>query len=266
MTYQAEIEKVQAPTWAELYTFTVAGNETFYTTHDESITHNFDVYLPRSIERSNLDNQDKIAPLRLTVKMPIDDTMAQAVAIAPVEPIEVRIVRLILPTLDEFEIFCGQIVDISIQDNFAQVTIESGTEIFKNEFPNFVWQARCQWSLFDVGCAIIEIDFEDLATVTLSVGGTVLTSAVFGTRTPPYYIGGHVRFETDIKLITNHVGNDITLQAPFTAALSDGKEVKAYPGCDKSRAVCIDPFDNFINFTGMANIPSRNPVIWGLEA
>lgn len=264
MAYKDDIAKKQTDAFAELYEFTVSTAVTRYTSHDEKVTFQSREYTPRPIKRSNYDNQEKLRSKSLKITAPIDDIMKQFVATAPVEPIKIKITRVILDVNQNFiEIFNGEVINVQIQDNSAVATCESGTEIFRNEFPRFVHHASCQWRLFDEGCTLLENNFKITATsITLSNGGKVITAAAISSQPNGWLTLGYVRFGNDARLITDHNGTSITIIAPFVG-LKDGDTVNAFAGCDKKATTCISKFNNFVNFTGFRFIPSSNPVVWG---
>ena len=53
--------------------------------------------------------------------------------------------------------------------------------------------------------------------------------------------------------------NTITLMNPFSSSLAPGEVVNAYPGCQRSEAICVSKYDNILNHMGWARIPTRNP-------
>jgi len=99
----------------------------------------------------------------------------------------------------------------------------------------------------------------------LQSNGSVLRSATFATQPDGFFTMGHVRHNTDIRLITDHVGQDITLQVPFDSRLQDGQLVSAFPGCDKTFETCRDKFNNLARRTGFDLIPETNPAVWKIK-
>lgn len=264
MTYSTEIGKKQATAFAELYKFTIGTDIYYYTSHEQEVTFENKIYSPRPIKRGNYESDDKLQPQRIQITLPLTEFVLAYVANSPVKTVYVTIKRVILDEImDSYLFFQGEVVNITIEGSTGVLDCEAGTEIFRNQFPSQVYQARCQWSLFDGGCGLSELNFETQATV--SVDGATLTSPTFATKTDGYFTMGFCEFKDDLRLITNHAGNQVTLQVPFDAGLQSGMVVRAYPGDDKSYSTCKNKFNNIAKWTGFKYIPSSNPVIWGFK-
>ena len=105
--------------------------------------------------------------------------------------------------------------------------------------------------------------FTKTITVTFTTDKTLLTSLDIPT-TNDYYTLGTIEFYNDKRIIVKHTGNRLKLQVPFNGLIS-GQSVKIIKGCDKSKEVCLDTFNNLDNFVGMPYVKSgQNPVVWGL--
>lgn len=272
MTYASQIQETEQSTFAELYTFQVGQTINRYTTHREDITFHGDLYLARPIKRGDFTFTEKLKSVRVRINAPIDRTLAQYVSNTPVENVAVIITRVFLDTEESFQIFQGEIIDVTLSKNAATAVCENETDIFRNKFPKRIFQARCNHMVFDDGCGLLEVDWRVTAVITVS--GSDLVSATFAGFADGYFTGGHAKSNSDIRMITNHVTNTITLQVPFPASiLQTNDSVFAWPGCDRSATTCKTKFDNFLGpldpggggFLGFPYIPNSNPVIWGFS-
>jgi len=275
MTYNDDMAKRVMDVWAELYTFTVGAEVTRYTSHSQDVPFDSETYKARPISRREVQSKDQIRPDQVRFSAPLDEIMLGYIANAPVEPVVVEIRRVVLATGNNKVIFRGEVVDVTLKENTASVVAEAKTDTLRNEFPPLVYQTPCQWLVFDGDCGLLESNFEEQATVTLSADGTVLTSSTFGLFPDDgdvgaingvgYFTLGFVRFGEDFRHITAHVGNTIKLLSPFDARLQNGNVVRAYPGCDNLFNTCEGKFSNTGKFSGCRFIPSNNPALTGFK-
>ena len=147
----------------------------------------------------------------------------------------------------------------------ATATCQSASSLFRKHAPNIAYQAFCNHRLFDSGCALNASVYEEFETVALS--GSELTHATFGTFADDYFTGGTVEWNNHFRLITNHVGNTITLHIPLPYGAGATPTLKAFPGCDKNPETCVNKFNNLVNFLGFPGIPgsAKNPAIIGFK-
>jgi uncharacterized phage protein (TIGR02218 family) len=123
----------------------------------------------------------------------------------------------------------------------------------------------CNNIVYDDVCLVNELSFTDNAVIT-DITDATLTSTAFGARPNGYFTRGKTRTSFgDVRMITNHVGDVITIQLPFDARLKVGNTIQAVAGCDRKRTTCVSKFANIANYVGMPEIPSHNPAVWGVE-
>ena len=269
MAYSTEIEKTQISPFAELYRIVVGGAVYYYTSYSEDYIFQSNTYLKRPLKRSEFSFSDRLRAVRVRVSAPIAGPFLQFIATAPPQLIEIKITRVFVDTpTDYLQIFQGYVISVVIEGNVASVECESETRLLRNKIPKYLFQATCNHILFDAGCAILEGDY-DVSAVLSGVTGPILVSSTFAGYADGYFLQGIVKFThptlgQDIRLITNHVGDTITLQVPFSG-IAIGSTVTAYPGCDKSYDTCLAKFNNLANRLSFDEIPSSNPVMWGFQ-
>jgi hypothetical protein len=71
--------------------------------------------------------------------------------------------------------------------------------------------------------------------------------------------GGEIIVGSARRTITAHNGNEITIDRPFRADVLAGMSFTAYRGCDHTPNMCIETFDNIINYGGQKDLPVKNP-------
>jgi len=264
MTYESEVQKTEQVQFVELYRVTIGNDIYRYTSCDHDVVFEGEKYTAAPIKRSTLRHELELKPYHITITAPLSDEVLSYIANTPVEPAKVEIWRAVSPDTSLYrKIFTGRIKSVTFKDKLAQISLESVTVLLKSRLPRFVYQAYCNNSLFDEVCGL---NIEDYKLSTgVAVSGNNLISANFSAQPNGYYTGGHVRFGTDMRLITNHVTDTITLQIPFDARVQTGTVVDVFPGCDKSPAMCKNKFNNINRFLGFPYIPSKNIAIVGFR-
>ena len=112
--------------------------------------------------------------------------------------------------------------------------------------------------LYGFGCGLSQAAWE-VGTTILAADKHTVTTAEADLQPDGYYVGGILRLEGGgQRMITGHTGPVLTLSRSLDG-LSPGKLAKISPGCDHSKAQCVDKFNNLVNFGGFPYIPLKNP-------
>lgn len=263
MAYSDEIKKIQQGAFAELYKIK-AGEETwYYTTYEKEIVFESNTYEPKPIKRGAFTYDDKLKAQRIKIAAPLAEPVKRYIGNSPIEPTKITITRVFVdnPTFAKV-LFFGEVIGVTMQKGIADIDCESTSLIFRNKLPLWCHQAFCNNKLFDSQCTVDPNLFKISGAITIS--GNDLVSTAFAAKPDGWFANGHCKTAYgDIRLITNHVGDTITLQIPFDSRLAGGATVIAFAGDDKKPSTCRDKFNNFENFKGMPFIPSNNPVIFG---
>jgi uncharacterized phage protein (TIGR02218 family) len=264
VAYDTKIRETELAMIAELYEIRVGSNTTYYTSHNSDIFFDGNDYSARPLHRSDFRRDTEFKAVRVTITAPLDPLGLRYVANTPPEKVVVKITRLLLDGSDDYAVlFEGEVVSVTLKDFMAHAECEATLGIFRSRLPATIYQPRCNNALFDEKCGLIEISFQVPAIVTVS--GSDLISSTFDVYDDGYFTGGYVEKTGDYRWITNHVGDTITLQAPFDTRVYTGSTVNAFPGCDGQPSTCQTKFGNFEKYRGFPYIPSSNPVIWGLK-
>lgn len=265
MAYHDRINERQMSVFQELYQITQGTKIYYYTSGIESVNFGGHTYAPRALSRSDFSNTTKLEALKVTVTSAIDSQLRKHLSTAPSEPITLKITRVFLTeVLESYVLFEGTAIDFTFQNNQVAVVFESRTDIFRGQVPKIVYQAECNNILFDDDCGLDENLYKTTGVFS-SISGITLVSTSFASFADDYFSGGFIKVGTDYRMITNHAGDEINIQVPFSAEISAGSAFFAYPGCDGKPETCKTKFSNFENFVGFPYIPSSNPNIWGAK-
>jgi uncharacterized phage protein (TIGR02218 family) len=175
-------------------------------------------------------------------------------------------------------LFTGDIIGLSVRGSKLTAKAVSAGTVFDRIYPRFRMQIGCNHALFSTGCGLSSAAWQ--FTATLSNPGTVgypftfdLTSLArtigsVPTITAGWFSGGWVEFQSGANLSRRAI---IDNTAPVSGALTitlardpspfppSASAVKLFPGCDGSKATCIDKFANYANFGGHPFLPATNP-------
>lgn len=249
----------------ELYDLEYAGAIDRVTSWPHQITFLGNIYTPAPIKRSSFHFDHEFSSVKCTVNAPMMDAFIRYIANTPIEPTKVTIYRAVEDDLTKYiNLFTGFVMHMSVKDQIVSASVEANSEILESVIPRFMFQSWCNHEVFDVHCGLSSVNYAVAANVN-AISGAVYTCPEAGYKSNGYYTGGVAEAGTDMRMITDHVGSDLTLQVPFDSRVGVGDSMTIYPGCDGSPDTCRDKFDNFGNFLGMPYIPSKNPVIWGLN-
>jgi uncharacterized phage protein (TIGR02218 family) len=265
MTYQTEIAESQQEPFPEFFEFEQGGNYERYTSFNESLVFRGVTYAAAPIRRGTFSYDTQFGSVNVDITAPISDIFAAYIGNLPIEPVNVVIYRAIKSDLTDYIIlFTGTVKMVTVKDRTATAKLEANSSWLFSKIPNVIYQAFCNHDVFDTGCALLETNWEVIATIT-TISGYNIESATFGGFADGYFTGGNVRLSTDFRLVTNHVGNVLSLQLPFDLRLQVGNDVVVLPGCDGNPSTCVNKYDNLLKFLGMPYIPSNNPAVWGFR-
>ena len=263
MSYEDEIAKLEMSPRAELYKIEIGEGEIYYLTSFESnVDFQGDTYKATGVERSEHEHEREFDTDNIQVTIPITDFVVEYIVDGPTEDIIITIVEVFLDTSDFAERFKGKVINITVQGNGALLDVESASDSLRNNFPSQVYQAPCPYSLFDNRCGLNKEDFKESGAVTVLSEGFVLESTTLSGQDSGYFTNGFCEYQKQKRWITNHVGNQVTIQYPFRG-LIDNQNVDFFPGDDKKRPTCLEKFNNVDRWGGYNKIPLKNIVVDG---
>jgi len=255
----------EANQFAELYEFYFPGGKVYYyTSFYKDIEYNYQIYSAVPMKRGriegyvNMFHSDKLEITSRPTK-----ALREYVSNSTLLYVKVLIFKLDLASGERKLIFAGTGRGVSMKDDFISLSLSPISSVFDFKIPKFIYQTFCNNILFDKRCGLARYEFEVKTSVIMNSDGS-LTASAFSEKPDGWFTGGFVSYEDEYRLITNHSGDTIYLQAPFNTDIT-GKIVRAYPGCDGSPSTCKNKFNNLDNFTGFPYIPSDNPVVWGIK-
>ena len=246
----------------ELYTFTRQGNVWRYTSADEDKTANAFLYLAYPISRSRLEQTQQMSKSPIQLKMSKDvPVLAQYRSTPPSSITTLTIQRYHEGLASYVTSWMGRITNVKFAEREATVQCESLYTPIRRPILRRRYQTSCPLVLYENGCNVNRASYAVPATLSANNGGTILSGA-FAAHPNGYFTGGYVLWQTNtdvqIRFITGHVADTLTLDLPF-GAMPSNADVTAYPGCDHLLQTCHDKYNNEDNYGGQPFYPGKNP-------
>ena len=220
-------------------------------------------YIPTLIKRSNIVYTEEIDRIPgITIEMNFDNELVQSLIQAVHEsPITLIVGRRHLDSSSYIIFWQGRIVNTLIEDNFnAKLIGESMLSALQRSVINEYYQIRCRHTLFDEKCTIDKTTYSRTGTVSeilsnteIKIGGTAL---VPGYAENGFAVCNGYQYR---NVITNTV-NKVYLSKSIPG-LEVGDTITVYAGCNRTREVCDERFNNLLNYGGFAFIPEESPFI-----
>lgn len=255
----------------ELYEFILGSDVSRFTSAEDDITINGDVYTATAIARNGIAQGSDQNNRNVTVTMPAGEDIAQEyISVPPGEKTTVNIFRYQRDEVPAFDtqvlLFKGRVQTCRFPNDghsaeFACRSIESA---MNRNIPRFTYAGMCQHILYDPNCGAVDTDFDFLGSVA-SISGNTIT--VTGAGASGFdFVGGYVRptGENDFRMILAQSGDVLTLLLPFQTDPT-GQNVQAFAGCDHLiEGDCALVFDRVAEFGGFAFVPSKDVFAQGL--
>lgn len=257
----------------ELYEFTLGTAVFRYTSGEDELTVDGDVYMPEAIARGTTVQGSDQANRNMIVTVPTTNALAQQyITVPPGEKASLNIFRL---QRDETPLFDTQVLQFKglVQScrfpndgTSAEFAVRSIETALNQNIPRFTFMSMCNHVLYDAACGAIDTDFDHLGTATDVTGVTVTISGLSASGLD--MVGGFVRptSANDFRLVLAQSGDVVTLLLPF-AVDPTGTNMQAFAGCDHLIAGdCALVFDRVADFGGFAFVPNLNIFSSGLPS
>lgn len=172
--------------------------------------------------------------------------------------------------------FAGEVGKCDCEPPFLSADCASMSSIFDRAIPRRLYQANCNWVLFESNCGLaigawtwnaVVVSY-NASTGALIVG--TITSGNGATLAAHFFFAGYVQITTggaaQSRMVSDSLavsGGQVTLYLaqPLFTSPSAGDAVKLFPGCDGQRTTCNSKFANFARFGGFPFMPVGNPSV-----
>jgi len=247
-----------------LYSFTLGAATWRYTSSDADVT--VDGYLWKAVAIS--DDGVKITGDAATDDLAITapNTIAPVqmfFGAPPSQSIMVRIYHYHEGDTQAVLGYMGELMQVS-QPQPGTATIIAATigASMQRDGLRLAWTRTCPYALYDdLTCKVDKAAFAQKVVVADVVGSTVYFNGMSGADGT--FDGGFIQWEhpsrgTEFLGIERQVGTTCAMFG-VTDGIYYGLEVTAYPGCNRTVAVCMEKFNNLDNFGGVPDLPGKSP-------
>jgi len=263
MTYETVEASVRGGEPVELYKFVVGTSKFLYTSTDSVIEFNSESYIPITISRNAINQDDEINRSGIDVVVPRDEGVANLFrASAPAEIVAVTIFRL-HPNEDVFAaVWAGRVLSCEWEGVKASLACESVFSSQKRTGLRRNFQGSCPHVLYGSACQVNKLAHRVAGPVSLISSGS-LTVPAAGGFSDGYFDGGFVQFFTveglaDTRFISEHVGSVVSIPYAFQG-IAVGSLVDLYPGCNHTTEECNTKYSNILNHGGFPYTPLNTP-------
>lgn len=265
MSLDAQESSIESGQPIEFYVFTFGVDIIRLTSNNSNITFSGVSYTATQIKRSSLQASTEDAINRLTVNMPLDNTVVQRfIGNVPGTRATIQVLRG--HRNDGIEeavlMFDGFITNVEMDGQLnAKIICKPQTAVFNRSGPLISYQGLCNHVLYDVRCKITRGAFTYTGLASAVVGSVVTVNGL-SVNGADWAVGGILQAPTaapeDRRLIVSQSGDDVTLLLPISFSIL-GSIVDVLAGCDHSLSICDSKFANVINYGGFPFVPTKNP-------
>lgn len=271
MTHAATEVSVHGQEPVELYEFITPGKTYAYCTCEDPVTWKGIVFAPAYLSRSGVESNS--ASSKASLDVDISDTqdvveLWRTSALSAMVTLKIHRWHRSQSDTEYATLWNGRVVNARWNaDRSVTLTSQSPFTSVRRVGMKRKFQINCPHALYGDLCTLDRGLFEQTYTVTSVIGNVVNIGAIAsGGFDADHFAGGYLRWSnpsliaptTERGFIVSQSGNDLTLVSP-PFALAGGTIVKAYPGCNRTMAICESRFNNLDNYGGFPWRPDNNP-------
>lgn len=258
----------------ELYRFQMGSQVWTFTSAETGVSYGGEWYGPVSIGRGGFESKNELSKSNLEIRLDILNPLSRLLMKSFTE----QVMSLSLYNQSDLGtnvVWKGRLASFKPTSTHLAMSFESVFTSLRRPGLRARFQRSCRHALYGRGCKLDPESFAVPGLVT-AVAGAVLTVPEAAAQPDGFYIGGMVRAPDGIlSFIVGHVGSSLTLIRPSNSIQKafdsggygnnygfayGGTNVTIYPGCDHSRATCLEKFNNLPNYGGFDWIPAKNPM------
>ena len=271
-TYDTLEQSVEDSRPIELYEFSLGATFFRFTSAEDELTVDTDVYTPIAIARGKIEQGSDQSNRNLSVTMPANTSFAEKyVSIPPGEKAGLNIFRYQRDEAPAFDtqvlLFKGNVQSCRFPNDghSAEFAIRSIESAMNRNLPRFTFAAMCQHILYDAACGAAASSFDHLGAASSISDNTITVAGASGSGFD--FVGGYLRPTSvnDFRMVTAQSGDVLTLHLPF-AEDPTGLTMQVFAGCDHLiEGDCALVFDRVADFGGFAFVPNKDVFAQGLD-
>lgn len=264
MTYDVQERSNYEGRPINLYQFSVAGANWFYTDAQENVNvpgvglFETCICSHGTIRRSGDSDADDV-----TVTLPASTAFATLYrGTPPSAPVRFTLRQRHMHDDETVVVWGGVVKSGRRKDRMStELTCRTFTADLARPGVRLTWQRGCPHALYDSECKVARAAYA--VSVQVSAAGGYGIVAPIGSYPSGYFAGGIVEFThvlgyTDTRAIESHSGSSLTLLTPADGIAAESF-VTLYPGCDRTSLTCDVKFNNLLNYGGIRHLPTKSP-------
>jgi uncharacterized phage protein (TIGR02218 family) len=257
----------------QFYRFTRGSREWYYCNADQDVLMNGVQWSanPSSHDDINLSGESIVDTVTLTVPNTFEPAQqfrgqspSGAVYLRIYSCHAVSLFPMLLMDTDFAVRWIGTVSDVQQKGADRLAIIGSTlTSAFDREGVRLTWNRNCSYAVYDPDtCRLNKALFATAVTIS-SLTGNAIMSGDIATKPDGYFDGGFIEIPvagdvTQTIGIELQVGNTFTLLGT-TENLLPGQQIIAYPGCSQTADICLNKFNNILNFSGYEGMSGTSP-------
>lgn len=243
----------------ELYRFSLGGKQWLYTSAAHAVSGpDGDIYQPVYIKRGGYTKDGTADKATLDVEVNAQNDVALLFRSGWLTGVLVLTIYRHHRNDSEFALFWkGRVTGCRWAGSVATLTSDSAFTLFQRAGLRRMYQVGCPHVLYSTECGVDAASWKHDGTVVDVTSNEVEVSGA-GTFGDGWFVGGMFQAGDDLRLITAHSGDVVTL-VDFVEGIAAGSTVALWPGCAHTVAACRNKFNNIINYGGLPFLPSKNP-------
>ena len=269
MTYDSYESSVEGSRPVELYRVLLGSQEFFFSSGEDDLTMDGDVYEATEIKRSAIAMGKQSRTKVLTVEIAAGTTLAQRyVGPPPGQRATISIFRIQRTegTGSKALIYSGTIKAVTFPKNgqFANMQCQTLEASTNRAVPRYTYMGMCNHLLYSTACGVTQASFQHVGLVSLVSDNEITINGLSGSGLD--VTGGYLddATNTEKRQILAVTGDVVTVLLPFENNPT-GTSITAYAGCNRVvTSDCSVVFSNEERFGGCAFVPNRNPFTAGL--
>lgn len=257
---------------ADCYTFALASGAIYrYTTFDVDLTYAGTTWLAGGpvLQRGPLRTFIglEVDTLNLKISPKDSDTLGElswfaAACSGELDGCEVQMHRAFIEVVPVvkgvLKRFVGRMAPLTIDRSVIEATVNSPLELLNIKMPRNVYQAGCQYLVFDSGCGLNRATYFASGSVSSAPSRTSFVTSL--PQGASYYDCGALQFTSGAlsgiqRSIKRWDGVTLTLLNPLPLAPAIHDMFTVVPGCDRRQATCQSKFNNLLRFKGTPYVP-----------
>lgn len=242
----------------EIFLFEMPGTSQYWahTTNAEEVTVSGKTYTPCPISRSEIDT----ATGEFQIELPYDHPVVLLhVPYLPPRPVTVTVSSYHRGSTDVRRVQIGAVYRFEQKGVFGILHCTEPDNPMSKLIPRASYGPNCRHVTYGLACTLDKEDFKTVIDDIVEIVDYVITSPKAGLTGSGWFKYGYAvnPDSGEVRFITDHVGNDVTLVYPFID-IDTSTVLHFFAGDDFKPETCRVKFNNKINYLGFDFHPKYN--------